>query len=75
MRLPRFRLTVQLMMVWIVFAALASRWCDGVIRARRADFAYRAVIHSQRSYRPAYHARMAAKYEWASRYPWLPVWP
>jgi hypothetical protein len=23
----------------------------------------------------SYHMAMAAKYEWAARYPWLPVWP
>jgi hypothetical protein len=79
----RTAILVTLAMVALALATAGILWSD----QRRYDFQRLAFRHqywlsmtnnsadSQKAHLTAYHRKMLAKYEWAARYPWLPVWP
>lgn len=75
MCLPRARFAVRRLMVAMAIVAVATVWWAEKSKGRIAPFMYKAVMHSVEPDPTGYHARMVAKYEWAARYPWLPVWP
>jgi hypothetical protein len=78
LHLPRFRLRALLIAVAFAAALLAVGVC---MKRRSAAFAERARHHAQYAYGStlpiyySYHRDLAAKYERAARYPWLPVEP
>ena len=79
-------LTVGRLMFGVAIAGLALGWSAWMHR-RAALFEAEAARHlevwlthsptspTRPDPRPAYHAEMSAKYEWAARHPWLPVEP
>ena len=70
------RFTVRRLMAAVAVSAVVFVWWDRQSHRRRGEFVYAAVMHSCDSARPGdYHGRMSAKYLWAARHPWLPVWP
>lgn len=82
MRLPKFRVRTLLIIV-----AIVGLICGGgeTLRRRRANFRQEAhdlrwaeyvEWHGERRPNVAeYYNRLARKYEYAARYPWLPVAP
>jgi hypothetical protein len=87
MKLPRPRFSVRWLMILVAVVAVAMplvprarKWAD----RRSKEFRRLSAIHeieeiigkvNAEPTRESYHKELAAKYEWASRYPWLPVWP
>jgi hypothetical protein len=83
MWLPRVRFTVRRMMVAVAVLAISMaaglRWFD--LRSRARAYAFWAAV-SPVSFKGPKGERLAThydllrlKYEWAARYPWLPVAP
>ncbi len=82
MKLPRVRFTVRRMMVAVaVFAVTVSLVSPSIqerLRRRCVEFSFVSYYHAfcrDGGDPTGYHAKMQAKYEWAARYPWLPVAP
>ena len=90
MTIPRPRLTVRRLMILVALAGLiAGGWVEG--ERRRVRFRWYEIEYSNRLWdyrlehnladdppdpaRLAWHVTMYHKYEFAVRYPWLPVWP
>lgn len=90
MRLPRPRLTIRRLMILVaVVGLLVAIWTEGERRRQRfrdrvRDYAHSAIylrLHAILDNRPpdpvrsAWFKAMQEKYEFAARYPWLPVSP
>ena len=66
------------MTVALVGVTVCAKDIETCLRSRRTEFMDRREYHSlwyRGDDRSGYHAKMAAKYDWAFRHPWLPVWP
>jgi hypothetical protein len=77
MPLPRVRITVGRMMIAVAVAALLLTWWLGQAEERRRRFRFLSDVYAaDAALDPTGPPdTLAAKYEWAARYPWLPVWP
>ena len=90
MPVPRPRFTVRRLMIAVAVVAVLleiGAEVGAVLKRRESHFGLEGGEHrfaecmsgpglaGNHPRQAAYYGRMAVKYEWAARYPFLPVWP